>query len=288
MTTKVNNTKPVAVIGAGTMGRGIVQIFAQAGFEVRVYDAASAALEAAPAMIGKFLDKAVSKGKLDADADKATKERIVPVTTLTEIGRPQLIIEAATERVDLKIEILKSIDPMVADGGLLATNTSSISITKLGSVVSDPTRFIGMHFFNPVPLMKLVEVVRGLETSDATVDETCAWAETVGKTPLKVNDHPGFVSNRVLMPMINEAVFTLQDGVADAETIDGVMTMGMNHPMGPLALADLIGIDVCLHILEVLHGELGEDRYRPCPLLRKMVDAGRLGRKAKRGFYPYE
>ncbi len=284
----MDKNKPIAVIGAGTMGRGIVQTLAQSGFKVMMHDALPAAMESATASITKMLNRAVEKGKMEKADAEAAVGRITSVNTLSDIGRPQLIIEAATENPDLKIRILKSLDPLVESGGIIATNTSSISVTKLGAVMSDPTRFIGMHFFNPVPLMKLVEVVRGLETSDATVQETCELAVTLGKTPLKVNDHPGFVSNRVLMPMINEAVFTLQDGVADAETIDGVMKMGMNHPMGPLALADLIGTDVCLFILEVLHRDLGEDRYRPCPLLRKMVDAGRLGKKTKRGFYSYE
>lgn len=283
-----DKTKPVAVIGAGQMGSGIAQVFAQSGYEVRLYDAVPAALEAAPGKIAKLLDRAVKKGKMQqADAD-TTRKRIVPTTSLSELGKPQLIIEAATEQLDIKQELFKTVDSQIAAGGIIASNTSSISITRLAACVSDPSRFIGMHFFNPVPVMHLVEVVRGLQTSDKTVDETCALAQAVGKTPLKVNDHPGFVSNRVLMPMINEAVFTLQDGVADAATIDGVMKMGMNHPMGPLALADLIGVDTCLFILEVLHRDLGEDRYRPCPLLRKMVDAGRMGRKAKRGFYSYE
>ncbi len=284
----METSKSVAVIGAGTMGRGIVQTFAQSGFDVKVFDAQPAALESAVGSIGKMLNRAVEKGKMEqADADAAVK-RITPVNSVSDLGMPYLIIEAATENSEIKVQILKSVDPFLEAGGILATNTSSISVTKLGAVVSKPERFIGMHFFNPVPLMKLVEVVVGLETSEETVRETMALAEAVGKTPLKVNDHPGFVSNRVLMPMINEAVFTLQDGVADAETIDGVMKMGMNHPMGPLALADLIGVDVCFFILEVLHRDLGEDRYRPCPLLRKMVDAGRLGRKAKRGFYVYD
>ncbi len=284
----IDTTKPIAVIGAGQMGRGIVQIFAQAGYEVRMFDAFPAAVEAAPALIGKLLDRAVSKGRMEQTDADATKARITPINAISDLGTPALIIEAATEQVEIKIDIFKQLDKHIEDGGILATNTSSISITKLAANVSNPSRFVGMHFFNPVPVMKLVEVVRGLDTSDETINDTVELAKKVGKTPLIVNDHPGFVSNRVLMPMINEAVFTLQDGVADAETIDGVMTLGMNHPMGPLALADLIGIDTCLYILEVLHRELGEDRYRPCPLLRKMVDGKRLGRKSKRGFYSYE
>ena len=284
----MDKSKPVAVLGAGTMGRGIVQVFAQSGYDVWVYDAVPAALEAAPGAIGKVLDKAVEKEKIAKADAEAAKKRIFPVTTVADIGKPQMIIEAVTEQLDAKMDLLKTADQYIEPGGIVASNTSSISITKLGTAVSRPDRFIGMHFFNPVPIMKLVEVVRGLDTSDETVNETVALAEELGKSPLKVNDHPGFVSNRILMPMINEAVFTLQDGVADAETIDGVMKLGMNHPMGPLALADLIGVDVCLDILEVLHRDLGEDRYRPCPLLRKMVDARRLGRKSKRGFYSYE
>ncbi len=284
----IDKNKPVAVIGAGTMGQGIVQVFAQSGFEVRVYDAMPMVLNAAPGAIAKLLDRAVEKGKLEKAEAEATKQRIRLVNSQAEFGQPQIIIEAATERLEIKLEILKSAAQHVADGGIIASNTSSISITKLGTAVSRRDRFVGMHFFNPVPVMQLVEVVRGLDTSDATISETCELAKVVGKTPLIVNDHPGFVSNRVLMPLINEALFTLQDGVADAETIDGVMKLGMAHPMGPLALADLIGLDVCLDIMEVLHRDLGEDRYRPCPLLRKMVDGGRLGRKSKRGFFTYE
>ena len=270
------------------MGRGIAQVFAQSGIEVRLFDVVPAAIQAAQSEIGKFLQKGVEKGKVNAADAEATKKRIQPVTNLAELGTCDLIVEAATEKLEVKLDLLKQAQKSLSANGILASNTSSISITQLAAVATAPDRFIGMHFFNPVPLMKLVEVVRGLQTSEETVKRTVAYAESVGKTPVVCNDHPGFVSNRVLMPMINEAVFTLQDGVADAESIDKIMTLGMNHPMGPLALADLIGLDVCLFILEVLHRDLGEDRYRPCPLLRKMVQAGRLGKKTKQGFYKYE
>jgi 3-hydroxybutyryl-CoA dehydrogenase len=278
----------VAVLGAGTMGRGIAQVFAQAGFETKLFDVVPAALDAAVADVGKMLDKGVEKGKVTAADAAATKQRLHPVTAMTELGKCGLIVEAATEKVEVKIDLLRKAQEFLTPDGILASNTSSISITQLAAAVKAPQRFIGMHFFNPVPLMKLVEVVRGLQTDDDTAARTCSLAEQVGKTPIKCNDHPGFVSNRVLMPMINEAIFTLQDGVAEAEAIDGIMKLGMNHPMGPLALADLIGLDVCLFILEVLHRDLGEDRYRPCPLLRKMVLGGRLGKKSKHGFYKYE
>lgn len=284
----MGSMKPIAVIGAGTMGRGIAQVFAQAGYSVAVHDAYAPALEAAPGAIKKMLDKAVEKAKMPAADAAATMQRIKPAKRIDEVGTCSLIIEAVLEKVEVKRDVLRAAQSHLADDGILASNTSSISITQLASFVDRPARFIGMHFFNPVPLMQLVEVVRGLQTGDETVARTIALAESVGKTPVKCNDHPGFVSNRVLMPMINEAVFTLQDGVAEAEAIDSIMKLGMNHPMGPLALADLIGLDVCLDILEVLHRDLGEDRYRPCPLLRKMVMAGRLGRKAKQGFYEYE
>lgn len=280
--------KTIAVLGAGTMGRGIAQIFAQSGWDVKLFDVVPAALEAARTEIGRFLDKGVEKGKLAAADAAATKERIKPISKLSDIGKAGLIVEAATERLDLKLGLLKEAQGFLADDGILASNTSSISITQLAAATNCASRFIGMHFFNPVPLMKLVEVVRGLQTSDDTARRTVEFAKQVGKTPVECHDHPGFVSNRVLMPMINEAIFCLQDGVAEPKAIDDIMVLGMNHPMGPLALADLIGLDVCLFILEVLHRDLGEDRYRPCPLLRKMVAAGRLGKKTKQGFYRYE
>ena len=280
--------KSMAVIGAGTMGRGIAQVFAQSGYEVYIHDTVPAAIESATGQIEKLLKRAVKKEKISADDAAATQKRIHTVPKLSDIGRHPLIVEAVIENPEIKIELLQAVQPMVTDDGILATNTSSISITQLAAATDRPDRFIGMHFFNPVPVMKLVEVVRGLQTSDDTVKRTIALAEGVGKTPVECNDHPGFISNRVLMPMINEAIFAYQEGVAEAEAIDEIMKLGMNHPMGPLALADLIGLDVCLFILEVLHRDLGEDRYRPCPLLRKMVLANRLGRKTKHGFYQYD
>ena len=283
-----NQAKRVAVIGAGTMGRGIAQIFAQSGYTVCMHDMVPEALEAASSRIRKLLDRSVEKGRISADQAAEAIGRVQPVSTLADIERCPLVVEAVTENADVKIETLQAVQSIVTDDGILATNTSSISITRLAAATDRPERFIGMHFFNPVPVMKLVEVVRGRQTSDETVRRTMALAESVGKTPVQCNDHPGFVSNRVVMPMINEAVFALQEGVAEAEAIDRIMTLGMNHPMGPLALADLIGLDVCLMIMEVLHRDLGEDRYRPCPLLRRMVQAGRLGRKTKNGFHCYE
>jgi len=284
----MTTTKTITVIGAGTMGRGIAQVFAQHAYEVYLNDAIPKALDEGIGFIQKMLDRAVQKGTMRAEEAVGVKNRLHPLRSISEAPKCPLIIEAATEKPDIKTEILKAAQSTLTDDGILATNTSSISITQLAAATNHPDRFIGMHFFNPVPLMKLVEVVKGLQTSDDTVKRTIAYAESVGKTPVPCNDHPGFVSNRILMPMINEAIFCLQDGVAEAAAIDEIMKLGMNHPMGPLALADLIGLDVCLFILEVLHRDLGEDRYRPCLLLRKMVAAGRLGRKTKQGFFRYE
>lgn len=280
--------KNIAVIGAGTMGRGIAQVFAQSEYEVALFDAFPAALDDGVKQIGKMLDRAAEKGVIKPDDAASAKKRIRPTKSMTELPKCELIVEAATEKPEIKIDILKQAQRQLTDNGILASNTSSISITQLAAATDRPDRFIGMHFFNPVPLMKLVEVVRGLQTSDETTARTIEHAKAVGKTPVQCNDHPGFVSNRILMPMINEAIFCLQDGVAEPQAIDDIMKLGMNHPMGPLALADLIGLDVCLFILEVLHRELGEDKYRPSPLLRKMVAAGRMGKKTKQGFYKYE
>jgi 3-hydroxybutyryl-CoA dehydrogenase len=286
--TNIDKSKPVGVIGAGTMGCGIVQVFAQSGFDVQVFDADSAAIDRATGHIKKMLTKAAEKGKIEASVVDETLGHIHPVGSLKEIGKVQICIEAATENHDIKKQIFKTLDEVLDDATVRASNTSSISITALAAVTKAPNRFIGMHFFNPVPLMTLVEVVMGLETDEPTFQYVHALAEAVGKTPLKVQDHPGFVSNRVLMPLINEAVLCLQDGVADAETIDGVMKLGMAHPMGPLRLADLIGLDVCHDIMMVLYRDLGDAKFFPAPLLAKMVAAGRLGNKTKRGFYSYE
>ncbi len=279
--------RPVAVIGAGTMGNGIAQVFAAAGRQVYLRDSDERAVERGLASIAKSLDRLLKKGTIDAAARDQTLGRIRGAVQGLPFSECGLAVEAVPERADLKKAVLRELDSALPPDAILATNTSSISITELAAATSRPSRVIGMHFMNPVPVMPLVEIVRGLETSQETVAETMEAARALGKTPVLVEDRPGFVSNRVLLPMINEAVFALHEGVATREAIDTVMKLGMNHPMGPLALADLIGLDVCLDIMEVLHKGFGDDKYRPCPLLRTMVAAGRLGRKSGRGFYEY-
>jgi 3-hydroxybutyryl-CoA dehydrogenase len=277
----------VGVVGAGTMGSGIAQVAAASGFATVMVDAAPAALERGRAAIAGSLDRLVAKGKL-AEAERAAiLGRLATAGTLDAVAPCQLVVEAVVEKFEVKREVLGALDRILGPEALLASNTSSISITKLAAQTARPERVVGMHFMNPVPLMPLVEVIRGLQTAPATYDAIEAAARRMGKTPVEVNDSPGFVSNRVLMPMINEAIYCLHEGVGTAAAIDQVMKLGMNHPMGPLALADLVGLDVCLDILRVLHQGLGDDKYRPCPLLVKMVDAGRLGRKSGRGFHEY-
>ncbi|MBX3458436.1 MAG: 3-hydroxybutyryl-CoA dehydrogenase [Planctomycetes bacterium] len=278
----------VGVIGAGQMGNGIAQVFAQGGRHVVMIDVNDAALKRGMETVQKSLGKLVEKGKLQPPQMGNALSLIAPGTDYAALKDRQLIIEAATENLDLKRKIFEQVKVVAADDAIIATNTSSISITTLAAGVKNPARFIGMHFMNPVPLMQLVEVIRGLDTDDGTFNAVMETAAALGKTPVACNDSPGFVSNRVLLPMINEAIFALHEGVASAEAIDQIMKLGMNHPIGPLALADLIGLDTCLSILEVLHRDLGDSKYRPCPLLRKYVAAGHLGRKTKRGFYKYE
>jgi 3-hydroxybutyryl-CoA dehydrogenase len=277
----------IGVVGAGTMGHGIAQVAAQSGYEVILVDAAPAALERGRTQIGKGLERLVGKGKLSAEDRDGALGRLITGGDLGILERADLAVEAVVERLDVKQGVLSELDRICRPEAILATNTSSISITKLARSTSRPAKVIGMHFMNPVPVMQLVEIIRGLATSQETYDAVEAASRRMGKTPVEVHDAPGFVSNRVLMPMINEAVFCLYEGVGKAEAIDEVMKLGMNHPMGPLALADLIGLDVCLDILRVLHEGFGDPKYRPCPLLVKMVDAGYLGRKSGRGFYDY-
>jgi 3-hydroxybutyryl-CoA dehydrogenase len=278
--------KTVGVLGAGQMGAGIAQTFAQNGRDVLLFDTVAGAVERGLGGIGKSLDKFASKGKISAADAANAKARIKPVA-LSDMGSADLVVEAIIEDVRIKSGVWSELNGICPVDVVFASNTSSISISELGAACARPELFIGMHFFNPVPLMRLVEVVVGLQTDEAVVEMITDLATELGKTPLRVKDHPGFVSNRLLMPLINEAICCYADGVADAESIDGVMKLGMNHPMGPLALADLIGLDTCLLIMEVLHRDLGEDRYRPTPLLRTMVRAGRLGCKSGRGFYEY-
>ena len=281
------NAKKIAVIGAGTMGNGIAQVCAAGGLDVVMTDIDEAAVKRGVANVGKNLDRLIAKQKLTADEKNAIVGRIHTATSFDAVAGCDLIIEAATERVDLKLKIFADLDRIAQPSAILASNTSSISLTRIAAATKRPAQVIGMHFFNPVPVMQLVEVIRALQTSDETYATVKALAQKIGKSPVEVKNSPGFVGNRILLPMLNEAVYCLQEGLASADDIDTVMKLGMAHPIGPLALADLIGLDTCLAILEVLFDGFKDPKYRPCPLWREMVDAGRLGRKTGRGFFDY-
>ena len=279
--------RTVAILGAGTMGNGIAHVFARSGYSVILRDVDARFLDSAMGTIAKNLDREIKKGKL-AEADKpGIIGRIHATTEMSEISRADFAVEAVPERLDLKLSVLQEADKLLRPEAILASNTSSISVTTLAAATGRPDRFVGMHFMNPVPVMALIEVIRALQTSDETFQTTMALCERLEKNPVAVNDAPGFVSNRVLLPMINEAAFAVMEGVATAESVDAIMKLGMNHPKGPLELADFIGLDVCVNILDVLYTGFGDSKYRACPLLRKMVAAGWLGRKSGRGFYSY-
>ncbi|HLY63089.1 MAG TPA: 3-hydroxybutyryl-CoA dehydrogenase [Terriglobia bacterium] len=282
--------KTIAVVGAGTMGHGIAQVFIRHGYAVTLHDVSNELLAKAAEKIARGLGRDVEKGRLTREQKDQALAKLKTTAQVTDLAGVDFAIEAVTENFDVKVGMIRSLDSVVRTARpevIFASNTSSISITKLAAVASRPAQFVGLHFFNPVPVMKLVEVVPGLQTAPETIAIAEALARSLDKTPLRVNDFPGFISNRVLMPMINEAIYAVMEGVAEPEAVDGVMKLGMNHPMGPLELADFIGLDVCLDIMRVLHDGFNDSKYRPCPLLEKMVNAGRLGRKSGRGFYDY-